>query len=175
MKSISPHQDQQTGEAWSPHYDHCQRCGRTDRPHYAHGLCRVCYVIARHGRGSRVPWKRRNDPESTECALCGRSDKPHYGKGYCKSCYMVLSGILKTYDGQTPVVLAREGMRCQECGEPVTVLKRGKRGYVIHHKDHDKTNNAPENLALLCRSCHMTEHMRDIQQARRKKSPRCLT
>lgn len=27
---------------WARHYDHCQRCGRTDRKHAAKGLCNPC-------------------------------------------------------------------------------------------------------------------------------------
>lgn len=28
----------------------------------------------------------------------------------------------------------------------------------VHHQDRDRENNAPENLVLLCRSCHVTLH-----------------
>jgi hypothetical protein len=31
----------------------------------------------------------------------------------------------------------------------------------IHHKDRDRTNNAPNNLEVLCQSCHNNEHSID--------------
>lgn len=37
------------------------------------------------------------------------------------------------------------------CGEPATDR---------HHVDNDPTNNAPENVALLCSSCHISIHAR---------------
>jgi 5-methylcytosine-specific restriction endonuclease McrA len=30
----------------------------------------------------------------------------------------------------------------------------------VHHRDHDPSNRAPENLEALCRSCHEREHTR---------------
>jgi len=39
---------------------------------------------------------------------------------------------------------------CQQCG---SVKKLD-----VHHKDKDYTNNEPENLILLCRSCHTKLH-----------------
>ncbi len=28
----------------------------------------------------------------------------------------------------------------------------------VHHRDHDKSNNSPSNLELLCPTCHMEHH-----------------
>ena len=39
----------------------------------------------------------------------------------------------------------------------------------VHHKDHDWTNNAPENLERICRSCHIRDH----RPARICRQPRC--
>lgn len=36
--------------------------------------------------------------------------------------------------------------------------QRVPKGYVLHHKDHNKTNNAFENLQLMTRADHMREH-----------------
>lgn len=40
--------------------------------------------------------------------------------------------------------------RCDACGG-IKTLQR-------HHKDHDPSNNSPENIAILCRTCHALEH-----------------
>jgi hypothetical protein len=41
---------------------------------------------------------------------------------------------------------------CYVCGESVVDL-------LVHHLDEDRTNNAPENLVAVHRSCHATLHM----------------
>ena len=40
--------------------------------------------------------------------------------------------------------------KCERCGATQNID--------VHHKDGNHTNNAPENLMLLCRSCQMKEH-----------------
>lgn len=45
---------------------------------------------------------------------------------------------------------------CERCGLD---LEDAKAGYwCVHHKDHDRTNNVPENWELLCKKCHQLEH-----------------
>lgn len=46
----------------------------------------------------------------------------------------------------------RDNYACQECDK-----KQDELGYKlnVHHIDYDKTNNKPENLISLCRSCHI--------------------
>lgn len=41
---------------------------------------------------------------------------------------------------------------CERCGSP--------NASDVHHKDGDWTNNNPDNLERLCRSCHNLEHRR---------------
>lgn len=46
---------------------------------------------------------------------------------------------------------------CDHCGKP---------GTDRHHRDRNPCNNAPENVAVLCESCHILEHgdqMRDVR------------
>lgn len=42
---------------------------------------------------------------------------------------------------------------CAECGSTDRP--------VIHHRDHDHSNNDPENLMCLCRSCHARLHIEE--------------
>ena len=44
-------------------------------------------------------------------------------------------------------VLAASGYRCAECGAEDVPLE-------VHHRDHNHLNNAPGNLAPLCKPCH---------------------
>lgn len=41
-------------------------------------------------------------------------------------------------------------MVCEKCGST--------RSIDVHHIDGNRNNNTPENLMVLCRSCHMKEH-----------------
>lgn len=49
---------------------------------------------------------------------------------------------------------------CEKC--------RGKLNPCIHHKDLDHYNNDPENLQVLCVSCHLELHKKLYWEAKRK-------
>lgn len=44
------------------------------------------------------------------------------------------------------------GSACEACGGNIVLS--------IHHIDEDWTNNSPENLQTLCKSCHQRHHQR---------------
>jgi len=56
-----------------------------------------------------------------------------------------------------------EGKLCQICGDPAQIR---------HHRDEDPRNNADENIAVICRACHMWIHKRrrkgSLEEARRR-------
>jgi hypothetical protein len=53
-------------------------------------------------------------------------------------------------------VILKEREFCERCGEYLVDL--GPQMWVVHHKDHDRTNNVYENFELLCKRCHQVEH-----------------
>jgi len=54
---------------------------------------------------------------------------------------------------------ARYGSACTQCG------KRGTgRQIDVHHRDGDRSNNAIDNLLVLCRGCHIRLHRRQAVQ-----------
>ena len=59
---------------------------------------------------------------------------PGWGRGYRKRLRARAHGI------------------CEMCGKPST------RPLDLHHKDFAKTNHSPDNLMVLCRSCHKLLH-----------------
>jgi 5-methylcytosine-specific restriction endonuclease McrA len=54
---------------------------------------------------------------------------------------------------------ARDGERCARCGLDRERARKRNIPFqlTIHHIDHNPSNNSPENLQLLCRSCQMKE------------------
>lgn len=53
---------------------------------------------------------------------------------------------------RAPTLYPGEGQACATCGRTDRLHRR--------HKDHDTYNNAPENIAFLCASCHAKLHPR---------------
>lgn len=45
---------------------------------------------------------------------------------------------------------------CEGCGKDLSDATHYL--WVIHHKDHDKSNYRRDNLQLLCKRCHQIEH-----------------
>lgn len=60
----------------------------------------------------------------------------------------------KYFGGLRDEVLKRDNNACTICGMSNRII--------VHHKDHNKTNNILSNLTTLCRSCHINEHRSDL-------------
>jgi hypothetical protein len=58
----------------------CSGCNRSDRPHYARGLCEGCYM----SRLSRE-WGERGRP--VVCDDCKTTERPYEAHGLCRRCY----------------------------------------------------------------------------------------
>lgn len=52
--------------------------------------------------------------------------------------------------------IKEERRYCERCGKDLIDATRYE--WVIHHRDHDRTNNVDENFELLCKRCHQLEH-----------------
>ena len=53
--------------------------------------------------------------------------------------------------------VARQTIRyCQRCRKDLHNAKSAE--WAVHHRDHDRANNTPENFELLCKRCHQLEH-----------------
>lgn len=70
---------------------------------------------------------------------------PRYDK-YCSSCHRGF---------YSAPWLKHRGDECEECGHRPLVAKWT---LDVHHIDHDKENNDPDNLKTLCKNCHSTYH-----------------
>lgn len=50
---------------WSRHHERCSHCGRTDRPHMACGLCRMCYAYHRDPEKEKARRKAKRIKDDT--------------------------------------------------------------------------------------------------------------
>lgn len=48
-------------------------------------------------------------------------------------------------------ILESAQFKCEICGEPAEH---------VHHKDKNRQNDEPNNLMVLCRPCHVEQHLR---------------
>lgn len=72
---------------WSREYDYCQKCGKSEKPYRARGLCRSCYQIAyqkilRQQRRSLKLKGRKLKP----CNICGKTILMKPGQAFCHDC-----------------------------------------------------------------------------------------
>jgi hypothetical protein len=77
---------------WSHVSDHCLRCGRFDRPHYATGHCVRCYKVLswhrRHGSVAPPPREERWTVQAPAgCKHCRSCRGRHVARGLCVRCY----------------------------------------------------------------------------------------
>lgn len=91
--------------------------------------------------GVRWAWQQRNqDGENNH----------NYKDGLGKSTIERLTNAVLTKAG-------RNLFKCERC-DSVDKDKEQHR----HHKDRDRSNNTPENLEVLCPTCHRLEHEQDM-------------
>jgi hypothetical protein len=65
---------------------------------------------------------------------------------------------LYSFDFKTELselVRKRDGYKCQECGAHQMEFSRK---LSVHHKDHNKRNDNPDNLITICPRCHIRHH-----------------
>lgn len=124
--------------------------------HYAH-LARERLLKKNPGYIMHVKWKEKNPEDyhnhqlnagmkGGEVRKKQMTDWDFYNKYGCfKSQYPYPKEFNKKLK---QMIFKRDGGICQECHK--LICDR----YAIHHIDYNKENNNPENLILLCQSCH---------------------
>jgi len=72
-----------------------------------------------------------------------------------------ISGHIRKY------LFERAGAACESCGWNKVNLTTGRIPLEVNHKDGDHTNNAEENLELICPNCHsLTSTYRSLNKGR---------
>jgi 5-methylcytosine-specific restriction endonuclease McrA len=101
------------------------------------------YVQSARSRAKNPEWIAKISGPKNHFYISGKHRDP-YGPEWTPA----LKESIKKRDNDT----------CQRCG----VVGAGK-GFHVHHIDQHRGHNEPENLIVLCRSCHNLTHIRDQQ------------
>jgi 5-methylcytosine-specific restriction endonuclease McrA len=125
----------------------CRHCGTTYVPTGPHSVfcSRPCKNKARWTK-ERERRRLEGRPVGKRGGNYGRTGPDHWAYKH---------GIDYFKTRLSPAVRERD-RTCQRCAVDLTDAPPGF--WCVHHKDHDRTNQAPENLELLCKRCHQVEH-----------------
>lgn len=111
--------------------------------------CESCKKIANAATRERE-YARRCLKKGINCGA-GTGNFEH-AKGKDSKCYSTGKG---EYVRARKEVLEELGC-CERCGKDLTKVHHSLR--VIHHRDHDRSNNVRSNMELLCKRCHQIHH-----------------
>lgn len=155
----------------------CLKCGRPTgsrdrRRRYCSKGCRL--AVSRAGKEIPCPQCGREFfPKSTRTVYCDRicANDAH-------SARMVGAGNSKYKDGTSyadwfrkmrPLIFERDGRNCRVCETTDRMVPTGRGGsfqfkslLLVHHINEQPWDNRPENLILLCQSCHMIHHKSNV-------------
>lgn len=95
------------------------------------------------------------------CIECGKEYVPTGSTQ--KKCHNCTNVRFSVKSEQEPIrKIVREGgeVSCQRCGKPLTKFLKegGAHKFAFHHKDGDHFNRDPDNIELLCSTCHCKHH-----------------
>lgn len=105
---------------------------------------------------------RKRYRNSSECLLAFSR------RVYCDKVCMAKAMIQEDVKRDTYHWRARKFRKCmcQDCGKMAIETSDGELD--VHHLDGNWTNNASENLATLCGSCHLKRHWHEGKLARKR-------
>lgn len=145
------------------HGTNCATCGEyfariTGRPNKAKYCSRKCYHKAMNTKGT----------VTYSCRHCSAEflDAPSHKRAFCsRKCNQ--EHRLKTWNPS--FIWIRKAMwarglitECERCGYDTEPLILG-----IHHRDRNRKNNKPDNLEVLCPTCHSLEHLHHVTSTRK--------
>jgi hypothetical protein len=125
----------------------CENCPNQYTPTGpAARFCSSCRVLKKKESRERDKAKRRTG--------VGSGNSP-FNKGK-------LSPVYKNGIGQYKKIrdekLKQQGYKCNRCDETADISNYNPYKWCGHHIDHDRTNNEPDNIEVICKRCHQIEH-----------------
>lgn len=151
----------------------CLKCGRPtgskDRGRrYCSKECRL--AVSRAGKDRPCPQcGRMFFPKSARTTYCDRicADAAHSQRmvGTGNSHYKDGTSYAEWFRQMRPLIIERDGNQCRVCSAADKMIPTGRKAgslfrshFVVHHLNEVPWDNTPENLILLCMSCHGTHH-----------------
>ena len=123
----------------------CKRCEKEFMPNSGRQLyCRNCRDDANRERALRSYYTHREERK----AYVTKYNREYY-QGMRRG-YNQYGTNNNNYVNGARSYQKAIGDKCERCGSTYYLL--------VHHKDRDRSNNDPENLETLCKSCHQREH-----------------
>ena len=143
--------------------------------------CVICGKLRKHRHSEvcsdechqKLRWDKRKKKECPRCKAqfagwtiycspsCADADHSDRMKGAHNSNFSKLGRYSNQFRDMRVIVLERDEFACQACGLVDEKVQRGNRKKSIlhaHHIDENSRNNVPENLIMLCESCHRLHH-----------------
>lgn len=126
----------------------CTKCGNV-RFLYAKRLCKSCWVTIRR--------KKMETIKQIRCRICGKRISSISTSKTCSSCCRTGSKAPK-WNGGSSLQYALKNHKKRNCNRC-----NSKSSLDLHHIDRNRSNNKPNNLETLCRSCHKLEHKDEVE------------
>lgn len=115
---------------------YCDVCPRPSKTKGYHRAAQTAYR-QRHGKGEVGVGKGRSSRNKGNTA-------PGYKNGWT------------SYKTRGRELKIERGNCCERCQKSLVDATRWE--WVCHHRDHDRSNPADDNLEILCKRCHQIEH-----------------
>lgn len=107
-------------------------------------------------RGTRTQFCDRVCADAAHSARMVGLNNPHYKDG---------TSYAEHFKRMRPLIFERDGNQCRACLTPDKMVPTGRKTgalfkthLVVHHLNEEPWDNRPENLILLCATCHMVHH-----------------
>ena len=157
---------------YSAKYHHqCSYCHGRARSgwKYCSRVCQRAAQAALRPKRTCPQCEQEFAPRGSRTIFCSRScaDKAHSlrMRGAGNSHFKTGTSYAKLYELMRPLILERDENRCIVCQASEGVILVQWRGQlivrttlIIHHIDENPTNNQPENLVTICKTCHAVHH-----------------
>lgn len=98
--------------------------------------------------------------------LCQRKHEmeydDHLNRWWCRTCHNNRRRGIRFQRHYQKVFIQTNGQGpwlCDYCNQEV---ENEESVLVIHHRDHNKTNNEPSNLGPMHRACHIKHHLHEV-------------
>lgn len=150
-------------------FSECPTCGTRFRQRLRSLPRKYCSSkCIRPGKRS-FPCPTKKPRATGACETCGKlyefcpTGWTHSRRFCSRSCaHIHVAKLLRVDTPKSTRMSHRKGIaRCERCGwaEALEVLQ-------VHHKDHNRENDTPDNWEVLCPTCHRLHHWREKRRHR---------